>query len=109
MSDARLLFASALAVPVAFVLLVLVPAGTPDFALPMNLDALVAVSGLLVLILGPFAWGITGYATVVALWGRRDLALAERRLLLVTLGVLVAFLFVLTSERTETAIAWWLD
>ena len=109
MSDARLLLASALAVPTAFVLLVLVPAGTPDFALPMNLDALVGLGGLLVLVLGPFVWGVTGCATVVALWVRRDMTIAERRLLLVTLGVLIAFLFVLTSERSEAAIAWWLD
>ena len=33
---------------------------------------------------------------------------AERRLLLVTLGALLAFLFVLTSERSEAAIEWWL-
>ena len=37
------------------------------------------------------------------------MTVAERRLLLVTLGALIAFLFVLTSERSEAAIAWWLD
>ena len=109
MSDARLLLASALAVPTAFVLLVLVPAGTPDFALPMNLDALVGLGGMLVLVLGPFVWGLAGCATVAALWSRREMPYAERRLHLVTVAALLGFLVLLTSETSESAIAWWLD
>jgi hypothetical protein len=34
---------------------------------------------------------------------------AERLTHVVTLAVLAAFLVVLMSERTEAAIAWWLD
>jgi hypothetical protein len=109
MSDARLLLASALAVPTAFLVFVLVPAGTTDFALPLNLDSVVGVVGLLVLVLGPVVWGLTGCATVVALWGHRDLPTAERRLLLLSLAAVIAFLFVLTSDRSEAAVTWWLD
>ena len=109
MTDARLLLGSALAVPALFITLVLLPAGHPDLSLPMDLDALVGVGGLLTLVLGPFVWGITGCATAVALWSRRDMPYTERRVHLVTIGVLVAFLAVLMSDRSEAAISWWLD
>ncbi|MBF4764072.1 hypothetical protein ISU07_13130 [Nocardioides islandensis] len=109
MTDARLLLGSALAVPALFLLFVLLPAGDPNIGLPMNLDALVGLGGVLVLVLGPFVWGVTGCATVVALWTRRPMPYAERLTHVVTLAVLAAFLVVLMSERTEAAIAWWLD
>ncbi len=109
MTDARLLLGSALAVPAAFTLFVLLPAGDPDLGLPMNLDAVVGLGGLLVLVFGPFVWGVAGCATIVALWSRRDMPYTERRLYLVTIAALLGFLVVLTSDASESAIAWWLD
>ena len=109
MSDARLLLGSALTVPLAFTLFVLLPAGNPDVGLPMNLDAVVGLGGLLVLVLGPFVWGVAGCATIVALWSWRDLPRTDRRLHLLTIAALVGFFLVLTSDASESAIAWWLD
>jgi len=109
MTDARLLLGSAIAVPAAFVTLVLLPAGDQGFTLPMDLDVLVGLGGLLTLVLGPFVCGVAGWATLVALCGWRDLPSAERRMLLVTVALLLGFLAVLMSERSEDAISWWLD
>jgi hypothetical protein len=61
------------------------------------------------LVLAPFATGLAGFASWLALWRRGDLDEATRRLHLLVLVAVAAFAVLLVSPAGQSAIRWWQD
>ena len=108
-SDARLALGVVTTAVVGFAVLVVVPSAVDDFAPPAGLDTLWSLGGSLALVLAPFAAGLAGCASSVALWRRGDSDDTTRRLHLVVLVVVAAFAVFLASRPGQSAIAWWQD
>ena len=109
MTDARLLLGSAVALPVAFAVLVLLPFHRGEIPQALGLEALWAVAGLLFLVLGPVAWGLIGYVSGITLVFGQGVSAADRLLHVATLVVLAAFVALLASETGTAAMEWWFD
>jgi hypothetical protein len=109
-ADARLAFSIATASALAMGVFVVVPSVVTDLRLPAGIDALWALAGLLTMVLGPVAAGLSGYASLVALWTRGDvLPASARHLHLLTLVVAAALFCGLVSVWGSGVVSWWLD
>ena len=108
-SDARLALSTVAAAVVGFAGLVVLPYALDDFAAPTGLDMLWSLGGPLALVLAPFAAGLAGFASCVALWRRSDLGETTRRLHLVVLVAVAVFAVFLASHTGQSAIGWWQD
>ena len=109
-ADARLVFGIAMASALAIGAFVVVPYAVTDLWLPAGLDAVVALGGVLTLVLGPVAAGLSAYASFLALWVKGDdLPTSARRLHLLTLLVAAALFLGLVSAWGSGVMSWWLD
>lgn len=108
-ADARLALSTVAVAVVGFVVLVLLPSAIADFVPPAGMDVLWRVGGPLALVLAPTAAGLAGCASWVALWGRGDLDDRTRRLHLVVLLSVAAFIAFLASHTGQSALGWWQD
>ena len=91
-SDARLAFGVAAACATGLSAFVLLPFTAGEDWLPPGLDLLWMLAGVLVVVLGPLAAGLAGWASLVALWSRGDvLPTRARRLHLLTLLLVATY------------------
>ena len=67
------------------------------------------VGGPLALVLAPTAAGLAGFVSLVALWLRRDRDDTTRRMHLVVLVTVAAFVAFLASHAGQSALGWWQD
>jgi hypothetical protein len=108
-SDARLALSVVAVAVVGFAVLVVLPYTVNDFTPPGGLDWLWRLGGPLASVLAPFAAGLAGFASWVALWRRGDLDETTRRLHLVVLVAVATFAVFLASDAGQSAISWWQD
>lgn len=109
-ADARLGFGVAVSCVVAYAGFVVLPYYANDPWAPLGAEGVWALGGMVTLVLGPVAAGLSGYASLAALWSTGDtLPTTSRRLHLGTLLVVATVFLGLFSAWGADVVSWWLD
>lgn len=109
-ADARLVVGVAAACAIGFAACVLLPYAVGEEWLPPGLDLFWMLGGAAVVLLGPVAAGLAGWASLTTLWARGDvLTTRVRRMHLVTLLLVAAYAAGLAAAWSAGVFAWFSD
>ena len=109
-SDARLAVGVAAGCATGLLAFGLLPYAAGEEWRPPGLDLVWMLGGVAVLLLGPLAAGLAGWASLVALWARGDvLPTRVRRTHLVTLVLVAAYAAGLAAAWSAGVFAWFSD
>jgi len=106
-SDARLALGVAAFCAIGLPTFVLLPFTAGEEWLPPGVDLLWMLAGVFVVVLGPLAAGLAGWASLVALWTRGDvLATRMRQLHLLTLLLVATYAAGLAAAWSAGVFVW---